>query len=160
MKPIEIVELIKDHSPELLGKIPDQRAVAIVRSALFQILKHVAILDEGTLKIPGFGQFVVRRVAQGEDSHAMVKRVIFREAPLDQAMAGDTKAKVQAAAPKKAPRKKAKAQAAGPKKTPRKNAKQESSKEPGTEPKKESKPKSGKRSVAKKKPTDSEPQLF
>lgn len=145
MKPIEIVELIKDHSPELLGKIPDQRAAAIVRSALFQILKHVTILDEGTLKIPGFGQFVVRQVAQGEGSHAMVKRVFFREAPLDQAMAGGAKAKVQAAAPKKAPRKK---------------AKQESSKEPGTEPKKESKPKSGKRSAAKKKPTDSEPQLF
>lgn len=81
MKPIEIVELIKKESPQALGTIPDKRAALIVREALTLLAKNVDALEEGVVKVPGFGTFNVRQVTQKKDGgEAKVKKVIFNPA--------------------------------------------------------------------------------
>lgn len=83
MKPIEIVEMIKLENPELFGKIPERRAALIIKEVLAQIGKQVGAMDEGVLKIPGFGNFQVKQVERkkdGESEKVMVKRVIFNAA--------------------------------------------------------------------------------
>lgn len=83
MKPIEIVEMIKLENPELLGKMPEKRAALIIKEVLAQIGKQVSAMDEGVLKVPGFGNFRVKQVERkkdGESETVMVKRVIFNAA--------------------------------------------------------------------------------
>jgi nucleoid DNA-binding protein len=60
MKPIEIVELIKNENPDLLGKMTDRRAASIVRASLMQLAKQLDGMEDGVLKIAGFGKFQVR----------------------------------------------------------------------------------------------------
>lgn len=78
MKPIEIVELIKAESPGLLGKLPDDKAARIVRAALMQLGKQLAVTDEGIVKVQGFGNFRIKNVEQDKDGEkVIVRRVAF-----------------------------------------------------------------------------------
>jgi nucleoid DNA-binding protein len=81
MKPIEMVEMIKKSTPELIGKVPDQRAAAVIRAS-FAILKNkLDTIDEGVVKLPGFGNFFVRQVVRKKgDEESTVKRIVFRSA--------------------------------------------------------------------------------
>jgi len=78
MKPIEIIECVEQEDPTLLGKLPKIRAAQIVRAALSEIGKQIDAMDEGVLKVPGFGIFRVRHVEREKDGQKVtVKRVIF-----------------------------------------------------------------------------------
>ncbi|OGR06870.1 MAG: hypothetical protein A2511_17470 [Deltaproteobacteria bacterium RIFOXYD12_FULL_50_9] len=78
MKPAELVAIIKNEKPELLAKIPEKRAIALVREALAQIGEQIAAVDKGVLKVQGLGSFRVNQVEReinGEKT--MVKIVRF-----------------------------------------------------------------------------------
>lgn len=78
MKPVEIVERIKKENPLALGNIPDQRAARIIFAALAQLGKHIDAMSDGVLKVPGLGNFRVRKIErEKEGKKVMVKRTIF-----------------------------------------------------------------------------------
>ena len=81
MKPIEIVELIKQQNPDALGNIPDKKAAAVIRKAFQELARTVRETEEGEVRLPGFGVFRIRQVEREKDGEKeMVKRVVFRPA--------------------------------------------------------------------------------
>lgn len=80
MKLTEIVEMIKKDDPEFLGKMPEQKAVKIIREALKQLAKHIDSVEEGVVNVPGFGNFRIKNV-DTEKNGAKVKarRVMFNK---------------------------------------------------------------------------------
>ena len=81
MKPIEIVELIKQQNPDALGNIPDKKAAAVIRTAFQELARTVRETEEGEVKVPGFGVFRIRQVEREKDGEqVVVKRVVFRPA--------------------------------------------------------------------------------
>jgi nucleoid DNA-binding protein len=86
MKLIEIVEMIQKEKPDFLGKIPEKHAAAIIRESLRQIAAQVEAMDEGQIKVPGFGEFNVRQVErEKEGQKETIKRIVFRPAHPNQA---------------------------------------------------------------------------
>ncbi len=83
MKAIEIVELIKQENPKVLGKMPDEKAAKIISAALRQISKQLDQATEGSVKVMGLGAFSVRQVEREKEGQAVtVKKVSFRAAKL------------------------------------------------------------------------------
>ena len=81
MNPNEIVELIKNENPEFLGKMPEKRAAKIIREALIQLAKHVGSVEEGMVKVPGFGNFNIKNIEREKDGQKVkVRKVIFNKA--------------------------------------------------------------------------------
>lgn len=81
MNPNEIVELIKNENPEFLGKMPEKRAAKIIREALIQLAKHVDSVEEGMVKVPGFGNFNIKNIEREKDGQKVkVRKVIFNKA--------------------------------------------------------------------------------
>lgn len=79
MKALEIVELIKQSNPKLLGKTPDARAAKIITAALSQIGQQLNATTEGPLKIPSLGVFAIKQVEREKDGQTVtVKKVSFR----------------------------------------------------------------------------------
>jgi nucleoid DNA-binding protein len=79
MNPSELVELIKKEKPELLEKLPEKRVAALVREALVQISKQLDAVEEGVVKVAGFGTFNVRQVVRKrEGKDVTVKQVVYR----------------------------------------------------------------------------------
>ncbi len=75
----EVVELIKKEKPNLLGKMSEKKAAALVRNAFIQLGKHIDTTGEGVIKVPGFGNFRVNQVEREKDGQKVtVKRVVFR----------------------------------------------------------------------------------
>jgi hypothetical protein len=78
MKAIEIIEIIKNESPDLLGKVPEKRAAKIIVAALSHIAKNVTALDQGMVRVQGLGVFRARQVEREKEGHkVMVKKVMF-----------------------------------------------------------------------------------
>ncbi|MDD5275251.1 MAG: hypothetical protein PHR16_04130 [Methylovulum sp.] len=83
MKPIEIVELIKQETPKVLGKTPDERTAKIIFAALRQISKQLDQTTEGNVKIPGLGVFNIRQVEREKEGQSVsTKKISFRAAKL------------------------------------------------------------------------------
>jgi len=79
MKPIEIVEMIKKEKPDFLGKIPEKRAAVIIRESFKQIAAQVEAMEEGQIKVTGFGVFNVKQVERvKEGQKEIIKRIFFR----------------------------------------------------------------------------------
>lgn len=79
MNPVELVELIKRSNPRVLGKVPDKRAAAIIRAAMQGLVAKIKATDEGEVKVPGLGRFVVKRTEREKDGHKIVdRRIVFR----------------------------------------------------------------------------------
>ena len=75
----EVVELIKKEKPNLLGKMSEKKAAALVRNAFLQIGKHIDAAGEGVIKVPGLGNFRVKQVERERNGQKVnVKRVAFR----------------------------------------------------------------------------------
>ena len=78
MNPTELVELIKEKRPNLLGKMPEKKAVALIREALADLGGHIAEAEEGVVRVPGLGNFRIRMVEKEQDGeNVRVKRIIF-----------------------------------------------------------------------------------
>jgi nucleoid DNA-binding protein len=81
MKPIEIVERVRQDKPAVLGNMPDKKVAGIVRQALIQLGKQINALEEGVVTIPGFGSFRVRQVEKEKEGQKLtVRKIIFRPA--------------------------------------------------------------------------------
>ena len=79
MKPIEIVELVKQSNPKLLGKMPEAKAAKLIAAALKQISKQLEATDEGQLKVGPLGVFGIRKVErEKEGQKKSVKKIVFR----------------------------------------------------------------------------------
>lgn len=78
MKPSEIVELIRESNPGLLGEMSDDRAGKIVRAVLMHLGKHIDSVAEGAVKVPGLGNFRIKQVEQEKagEKHTL-KRIVF-----------------------------------------------------------------------------------
>jgi hypothetical protein len=64
----EIIEMIKKEKPKLLGKIPEKK----------QLAAQVDALDEGVIKVPGFGKLRIKQVEREMNGvKEKIKRVIF-----------------------------------------------------------------------------------
>lgn len=79
MKPIEIVELIKSETPDLLGKVPEKRVARMLAAAFAKVTAAVANLEEGeVLRVQGLGAFNARRASVEKDGQKTgVRRVLF-----------------------------------------------------------------------------------
>ncbi|MFT4941346.1 MAG: nucleoid DNA-binding protein [Paraglaciecola sp.] len=74
----EIIEMIKKEKPKLLGKIPEKKVAAIIRASLQQLAAQVDALDEGVIKVPGFGKLRIKQVEREMNGvKEKIKRVIF-----------------------------------------------------------------------------------
>jgi len=81
MKPIEIVELIKQANPKLLDKMPDEKVAKIISATLREVGKHVSAAENGALKITGLGTFKIRQVErQKNDEMVNIKKIAFTAA--------------------------------------------------------------------------------
>ncbi len=83
MKSLEIVELIKQANPKLLGKMPDAKAAKIIAAALRAVHKEISSAEEGVLKVAGLGSFKTRQVEREKDgTKVTVKKVNFSAAKI------------------------------------------------------------------------------
>jgi len=93
MKLGDIVKHIKNEKPELLGKLPEKRAVALLRESFAHLAK---LLDEQeeVVKVPGLGSFRTRLVEKEKEGQKTTsKRIIFRPAASAQRGSGKGTAK-------------------------------------------------------------------
>ena len=78
LKPTELVEHIKENKPNLLDKIPEKMAVALIRAALAELGRHIAEMVDGRVKVQGMGNFRSRMVEREKDGKKVsVKRIAF-----------------------------------------------------------------------------------
>lgn len=81
MKPMEIVALVRKHQPDALGEVSENKSAKIIHAALVQLGKHINAMNEGVLRVPGFGQFRVRRIEREKDGKKItVRRTVFQVA--------------------------------------------------------------------------------
>jgi len=79
MKPIELVKLIKQENPELLAELPDKKAASLIRAFFYQLGMQINAMEEGILKVPGFGNFRIILVEKEKDGQKITtKRIVFR----------------------------------------------------------------------------------
>jgi hypothetical protein len=79
MKPIEIVNAIKEDNAKLLGKLPDKKVAQIISAALKHIKLEVSTAGKGRVAVSGLGVFVVKSVEREINGEKrMVERVVFR----------------------------------------------------------------------------------
>ncbi|KJV05311.1 hypothetical protein [Methylocucumis oryzae] len=91
MKASEIIELIKQSKPKLLGDITDEKAAKIVSAAFSQLNKQLTEATDGKVVVPSLGIFKVKQVERQKDGQAVKsKKVSFRASKLK---AKGTKAK-------------------------------------------------------------------
>jgi len=79
MKPIDIVERIKDENPEALAGMGDKQAARLIRAVFEELGKQLANAEEGTVKVAGLGGFRIRNVeVEREGTTVSVKRIRFK----------------------------------------------------------------------------------
>jgi len=74
----EIVSIIRKEKPNLLGDLPDKKVAAIIRASLNQLAFQVDSVDEGVVRVAGFGKFNVKQAEREIDGvMEKVKRIRF-----------------------------------------------------------------------------------
>lgn len=74
IRPMDIINRIKEEKPELLGKLTDRKANQLLHFAYTQIIEKVATLDEGVVKISGFGNFRVQQLKREKNGKTTTLR--------------------------------------------------------------------------------------
>lgn len=78
---VDLVERARASHPKVFGDLSDQRVAALARLIMQQLNEDVSQIAEGALKVPGFGNFVVRQVdKKGDTGDTVIRRVVFRPA--------------------------------------------------------------------------------
>uniref|UniRef100_A0A7V5XHR1 HU family DNA-binding protein n=1 Tax=Thermodesulfobacterium geofontis TaxID=1295609 RepID=A0A7V5XHR1_9BACT len=77
MKLREIVQRISEEKPDILGRVPQGKALTIVREVLGELKKEIEATEEGKIVIPGVGTFVISSI---EKKGKKIKRIVFRSA--------------------------------------------------------------------------------
>jgi nucleoid DNA-binding protein len=73
----ELIQKISEEKPEVLGKVPQGKALAIVREVLAEIKREIEATEEGKISVPGMGTFII---SSKEKEGKEIKRIIFRPA--------------------------------------------------------------------------------
>ena len=82
MKPIEIIEQIKQTNPAALKGVDDKTAVRLLRLVFADIAKQVSASEDGVVAVAGLGRFRVRTVeVEKEGVKTSVKRILFTQWP-------------------------------------------------------------------------------
>lgn len=77
----DLVERARAANPKVFGDISDKRVAGLARLVMQQLNQDVSQLAEGSLKVQGFGNFVVKQVdKKGDKGDAVIRRVVFRPA--------------------------------------------------------------------------------
>jgi nucleoid DNA-binding protein len=77
MKLRELIQKISEEKPEVLGKVPQGKALAIVKEVLAEIKREIEARKEGKISVPGMGIFII---SSKEKEGKEIKRIIFRPA--------------------------------------------------------------------------------
>jgi hypothetical protein len=77
MKLRELIQKISEEKPEVLGKVPQGKALVIVREVLAEIKREIEATEEGKISVPGMGTFII---SSKEKEGKEIKRIIFRPA--------------------------------------------------------------------------------
>jgi len=75
MKLKDLIQKIAEERPEVLSRVPQGRALAIVREVLDEIKREIEATEEGKIAIPGIGVFIISSI---EKEGKKIKRIIFR----------------------------------------------------------------------------------
>ena len=79
MKAIEIVELIKQTDPKLLGKTSDKKVAKIIARAFAEVRNQINSTDDGVVKVPYLGNFKLKQVEREKDGQKKsLKKLSFR----------------------------------------------------------------------------------
>jgi hypothetical protein len=82
MKPVEIIQQIRQTNPDVLGKVPDPRSAVNLRAVFADIAKSVRASSSGEVQIPGLGRFVIKQIQREVDGEShTIKRVVFLANP-------------------------------------------------------------------------------
>lgn len=74
----ELVKSAKEKNPELFERIPEGKAIALVRAALNDVAEQLANASEGTVVVAGLGRFAVRLVEVEQNGQKEIrKRIVF-----------------------------------------------------------------------------------
>lgn len=79
MKIMEIAEKLKKNNPEACGELSERKIAKLLRAGLIELKNHVDEVDEGRVKVPGFGTFVIKQV-ENKVTHVQNKRTLFNSA--------------------------------------------------------------------------------
>lgn len=78
---VDLVERARASNPKVFGDISDKKVAGLARLVMQQLNQDVSELAEGSLKVQGFGNFVVRQVdKKGDTGDTVIRRVVFRPA--------------------------------------------------------------------------------
>lgn len=82
LNPSEILSSIKAADSNALGKLGDRQALRVVRLTLEQIARQVESVEQGSMKVPGLGNFRVRQMTREREGQptTSVRRVRFTAA--------------------------------------------------------------------------------
>jgi len=73
----ELIQKISEEKLEVLGKVPQGKALAIVKEVLAEIKREIEARKEGKISVPGLGTFIISSI---EKEGKEIKRIIFRPA--------------------------------------------------------------------------------
>jgi len=77
----EIIAKAKEAAPDRFASIQEGKAVALVREVFKQIVEEIESVEEGVVKVGGFGQFRIMKAEREKDGRRVaVRRVSFRGA--------------------------------------------------------------------------------
>ena len=77
MKVKDLVESIREQEKEKLGKMPKAKIALIVREALRTISEELDQVENGKIRVPGLGSFVVREL-ENEQKGKRQKRILLQ----------------------------------------------------------------------------------
>jgi len=84
MEPTELVRLVKNSKPDLFKKIGDREAALVIQEILTEIGRHLETINEGVIRVPKLGKFIVRQVEQGQKgSKTESKKIVFIRAKVE-----------------------------------------------------------------------------
>jgi hypothetical protein len=82
MKPIEIIEQIKQTNPAALKGVDDKAAARLLRLVFADIAEQIKTSEDGVVAVTGLGRFRVKTVEVEKDGVKTArKRIVFTQAP-------------------------------------------------------------------------------
>jgi len=84
MKPTELTRLVKKSKPEIFKNISDKEAALVINEILTEIGRHLETIDEGVIRVPKFGKFIIRQVGREKEGNSITtKKIAFIPARLE-----------------------------------------------------------------------------
>jgi len=80
IKVADLVAHARNEKPQIFGNLSDKKVESLVRLVIQQLGKNIEATQEGSIRVPGFGNFAVRVIekAGAVDEKTTARRVVFR----------------------------------------------------------------------------------